>query len=152
MCCVVIQSLSRVQLFATPWTEAHQASLSFTMSQSLLKLLSIESVIPSNHFICRPLLLLPFPASGSFPMSWLFATGGQSIGTSASVSVLPKCAVNWEGAPGAGAPGEGKTGQEAGEWFLPPITVHWRNSKGSYFKHTHIDSGPVLTPLLLCPL
>ena len=58
-------SLSRVQLFATPWTAARQASLSITDSQSLLKLMSIESVMPSNHLIlCRPLLLLPliFPS------------------------------------------------------------------------------------------
>ena len=55
-----VQSLSRVQLFAAPWTAAHQASLSITNSQSLLKLMSIESVMPSNHLIlCRPLLLLP---------------------------------------------------------------------------------------------
>ena len=51
-----------VQLFETPWTVVHQASLSFTVSQSLLKLMSIESVIPSNHLIlCHPLLLLPSP-------------------------------------------------------------------------------------------
>ena len=55
-----VQLLSRVQLFATPWAAAHQASLSITNSQSLLKLMSIASVIPSNHLIlCRPLLLLP---------------------------------------------------------------------------------------------
>ena len=53
-----VQSLSHVQLFATPWTAAHQASLSITKSQSLLKLISIESVMPSNHLIlCHPLLL-----------------------------------------------------------------------------------------------
>ena len=87
---IVVQSLSRVQLFATPRTAAHQASLSITNSQSLLRLMSIESVMPSNHLIlCRPLLLLPsiFPESGSFPMSWLFVSGGQS--TRASASVLP---------------------------------------------------------------
>ena len=57
--CIVVQSLSRVRLSATPWPAARQASLSFTISQSLLKLLSIESVMPSNHLIlCRPLLLL----------------------------------------------------------------------------------------------
>ena len=57
---VVFQSLSHVQLFATPWTTALQAPLSFTISQSLLKLTSIESVIPFNHLIlCLPLLLLP---------------------------------------------------------------------------------------------
>ena len=60
-----IQSLSRVQLFATPWTAACQASLSITNSQSLLKLMSIESVMASNHLLlCHPLLLLPsiFPS------------------------------------------------------------------------------------------
>ena len=55
-----VQSLSRVRLFVTPWIAARQASLSITNSQSLLKLLSIESVMPSTHLIlCRPLLLLP---------------------------------------------------------------------------------------------
>ena len=59
-CIVVIRSLSRDWLFATPWTAAFQASLSFTSSWSLLKLTSIESVMPSNRLIlCRPLLLLP---------------------------------------------------------------------------------------------
>ena len=60
-----VQSLSRVQLFVTPWTAAHQASLSITYSQSLLKLMSIKSMMPSKHLIlCRPLLLLPsiFPS------------------------------------------------------------------------------------------
>ena len=60
-----VQSLSHVRLFATPWTAAHQASLSITNSWSLLKLMSIESVLPSNHLIfCHPLLLLPsvFPS------------------------------------------------------------------------------------------
>ena len=93
-----VQSLSGVQLFATPWTAAHQASLSITNSQSSLKLMSIESVISSNHLIlCRPLLLLPltFPASGSFQVSQLFASGGQSIGISASISVLPMNTQDW---------------------------------------------------------
>ena len=57
---VVVQLSGRVRLFATPWTAARQASLSFAISWSLLKLMSIESVMPSNHLIfCRPLLLLP---------------------------------------------------------------------------------------------
>ena len=57
---VVVQLLSCVWLFATSWTVAHQASLSFTISQSLFKLMSIESVMPSNHLLlCRPLPLLP---------------------------------------------------------------------------------------------
>ena len=55
---VVVQSLSRVQIFVTPWTASHQDSQSFTISWSLLKLTSIESVMPSNHLIlCHPLLL-----------------------------------------------------------------------------------------------
>ena len=87
-----VQQLSHVQLFATPWTAACQASLPITNSRSFLKLISIESVMPSNHLIlCCPLssCLHSFPASGSFPMSQFFTSGGQSIGTSASASVLP---------------------------------------------------------------
>ena len=91
----IVQSLSCVSLFVSPWTATHQASLSFTISRSLFKLMSIESVILSNHLIlCRPLLLPSiFPASGSFPMSWLFTSGGQSIG--ASASVLPMTIQSW---------------------------------------------------------
>ena len=60
LCMVLVQSLSRVSFFVTPWTTACQASLSIPNSQSLLKLMSIESVMPSNHLIlCCPLLLLP---------------------------------------------------------------------------------------------
>ena len=88
----VVQPLSCFQLFVTSWTAAHQASLSFTISQSLPKLMSIELVMPSNHLVlCHPLLLLPsvFPPPGSFPVSQYFTSGGQSIGASASASVLP---------------------------------------------------------------
>ena len=77
---VVVQLLSRVQLFATPCPAAFQASLSFTISWSLLKFISIKSVIPFNHLVhCHP-LLLPFNllASGSFPVSQIFASGGQN--------------------------------------------------------------------------
>ena len=85
---ISVQLLSRVWLFAAPWTVAPQASLSITNSQSLLTLKSTKSVMPSNHLIlCHPLLLLSlqtFPASGSFPMSQFFISGGQSIGVSAS--------------------------------------------------------------------
>jgi len=76
--------------FVTPWTAACQASLS-TISWSLLKLMFVESVMPSNHlnFCCPFSCLQSFPASGSFPMSRPFASSGQSIGVPASVLALP---------------------------------------------------------------
>ena len=86
-----VQSLSHVQLFATPWPAALQASLSITHSWRLLELMSIELVMPSNHLmLCCPLLLLPsiFPSIRVFGYQ-LFTSGGQSIGVSASTSVLP---------------------------------------------------------------
>ena len=87
------QSLSRVQLFMTPWITALQASLSITNSRSSLRLTSIESVMLSSHLIlCRPLIFLPpiLLASESFPMSQLFTCGGQSTRVSAWASFLPK--------------------------------------------------------------
>ena len=93
-----VQSLSHVWLFVTPWTSARQACLSITNSRSLPKLMSIESVMPSNHLVlCCRLLLLPsiFLIWGSFPVSQLFESGGQSTGVSASVSVLPMNAQDW---------------------------------------------------------
>ena len=88
-----VQSLSHVPFFATPWTTARQASLSITNSRSLPKLMSIE-------LWCHPTILTSvslfsfclqcFLASGSFPMTPLFASGGQSTGALASASVLPK--------------------------------------------------------------
>jgi len=93
-----VQSLSCVQLFVTPWTPAGQASLSITKSRSFLKLMSMGLVMPSNHLIlCHTLLLLPsiFPASGSFLRSQFFTSGGQSIGASASTSVLPMNIQGW---------------------------------------------------------
>ena len=83
-------------LTATPWTTACQASLSFTISQSLFKLMSTESVMISNHLIlCCPLLLLPliFPSITNFSMSWLFPSSGQIIG--ASASVIPMNIQGW---------------------------------------------------------
>ena len=85
----LVQSLSRVRLFATSWTAARQASLVY--HQSLLKLMSIKSVMSSNHLtLCPPFssCLQSFPASRSFPMSQFFKSGGQSIEVSASASVL----------------------------------------------------------------
>ena len=96
MVIVVVHSLSRVWLFATPWIAARQASLSFTISQSLLKLMSIESVMPSNHLVlCHPFLLLPsiFPSIWVCSSELLFTSGGQSIGVSASV--LPVTIQAW---------------------------------------------------------
>ena len=84
--------LSCVQLFVTPWTIVHQASLSITNSRSLLKLMSIESVMPYNHLIlCRSFssYFQSFPGSRSIPRSQFFTSDGQSIGASASASVLP---------------------------------------------------------------
>ena len=109
-CCLCLnpldfQLLSHVQLFATPWTAAHQASLSFTVSQSLLKLMSIESVMPSNHLIlCCPLLLLLsiFPSTGVFsnelalrirwPKYWSFSF---CIRPSNENSVLISFRIDW---------------------------------------------------------
>ena len=95
---VVVQLLSRVCLFVTPWTATCQPSLSFTISWSLLKLMSVELVMQSNHLIlCCPLLshLQSFPASGSFPTSQFFTSGGQSFGASSSASVLPINIQGW---------------------------------------------------------
>ena len=82
----------------TPWTAACQASLSITNSRCWLKLMSIESVMPSNHLIfCGPLVLPPsiLPSSVSLQMSQLFASGTQSIGVSASTSLLPRNIQDW---------------------------------------------------------
>ena len=85
------QSLSHVRIFATPWIAARQASLSITNSRSSLTHVRRVSDAISHLILCRPLLLLPLivPASESFPMTQLFASGGQSMGVSASTSVLP---------------------------------------------------------------
>ena len=84
-----VQSLSRVRLFSTPWTAAHQVSLSITNSWSLLKLMPIELVMPSISPSVAPFSSCPqsFPASGAFPVSEVFASRGQSIRASASTSV-----------------------------------------------------------------
>ena len=102
---ISVQSLSRVQLFATPWTVARQASLSITNSQSLLKLMSIESMMPSSHLIlCRPLLLTPsiFPSIRVFssesvlhirwPKYWSFSF---SISPSNKYSGLISFRMDW---------------------------------------------------------
>ena len=93
-CCSVAQSW----LFVTQWIAACHAFLSFTISQSLLKFMSTESLMLSNHLIlCHSFLLClqSFPALVSFPVIRLFTSGGQSIGTSASTSVLPMNNQGW---------------------------------------------------------
>ena len=104
-CCSVVQSFSDIRLFATPWTAARQASLFFPVSLSLLKLMSIESMMPSNHLIlCRPLLLLPsiFPSIRVFsnesalhirwPKYWSFSF---SISPSSESSGLVSFRIDW---------------------------------------------------------
>ena len=104
-CISSIQLLSRVQLLVTPWTASRQASLSITNSQSLLKLMSIESVMPSNHLIlCHPLILPPsvFPSTGAFsnesvlhirwPKYWSFSV---SISPSNEYSGLISFRIDW---------------------------------------------------------
>ena len=89
---------SHVRLFATPWTAARQASLSIPNSRSLLRLMCIESGCHptiSSSVVPFSSCLQSFPASGSFPMSQLFASGGQSIAVSASASVLPINIQDW---------------------------------------------------------
>ena len=99
------QSLSRVRLFVTPWTAAHQASLSITNSQSLLKLMSIKLVMPSNHLIlCRPLLLLPliflrirvFPSESVLCIRWpKYRSFSFSINPSYEYSGLISFRIGW---------------------------------------------------------
>ena len=93
-----VQSLSRVRLFAIPWTAALQASLSFTVSHSLFRLMFIELMMPSNHLIlCHTFLLLP----SIFPSIWVFSNESPlfirwpNIGASASASVLPMNIQGW---------------------------------------------------------
>ena len=93
-----VHSLSHVQFFVTPWTAALQASLSIANSGSLLKLMSIMSVMPSNYLIlCCPLLLLPsiFPSTRVFSNESVLCIRWPSIGVSASPSILPMNIQDW---------------------------------------------------------
>ena len=93
-----VQSLSRVQLFSTPWTTACQASLSITNSRSLFKLVHrVGDAIQPYYPLLSPFSshLQSFPASESFPMNQFFTSGGQSIRASASASVLPMNIQDW---------------------------------------------------------
>ena len=95
---IVVQPRSHVGLFATPWTAQHQASLSITNTQSLLKLMSINSVMPSNHLIlCHPLPLLPsiFPSMRIFSNESTLHMRWPKFGVSASTSVFPMNTQDW---------------------------------------------------------
>ena len=94
---IVVQLLSCVRLFETPWTAAHQASLSFTISWGLLKLMSIESVMPSKHLtLCCPLLLPSvFPSIRVFCNESALHIKGQTILSLTTASVLPMNIQGW---------------------------------------------------------
>ena len=105
-----VQSLSHVQLFVAPWTAARQASLSITSSQSLLRLMSIESVMPSNHLIlCYPLLLLPSIGIPSLP--WLAAAWTYPL----------------------------RLREGDGSWYLFPTNKKWGTQKGFHVQKPHLD-------------
>ena len=94
---IVVQLLSHVRHVAAPWISLSRLP-SFIIYWSLLRLMSVESVLPSNHLIlCCPFSSCPqsFPASGSFPVSRFFTSSGQRIGASASASVLPLNIQGW---------------------------------------------------------
>ena len=93
----VFQLLSHVWLIVTTWTVAWKTPLSFTISQSLLKFMSAQLVMLSisSSATLFSSCLQSFPTPGPFPMSWFFASGGQSIGVSSSASVLPMNIQGW---------------------------------------------------------
>ena len=95
--CVVVQSLSHIQLFATPWMTATQISLSITNSRSLIRFMSIELMMASKHLIlCHPLLMPSiFPSIRVLLVSQFFTSGGQSTKISASSRVLPMNTQDW---------------------------------------------------------
>ena len=126
------------------WTAARWVSLSFTISRSLLKLTSIESVMPYNCLIlCHPLLLLPsiFPSTGSFSVSPLFKSGDQSIGAwaSASASVLP---MNIQGLYHLGLPGLISLHPRDSQVSSPPLQFKRINSLA-----LNLLYGPTLTSI-----
>jgi len=94
---VVVQLLSCVRLFATPWTAVHRVPLSLTISQRLLKFVSMSHwcYVTNSSYVIHFFCLQSFPAWGSFQMSEFFASGGQSTRASASASVLPMNIQDW---------------------------------------------------------
>ena len=146
---VVVQSLSCIWLFATPWTAAHQASLFFTISWSLLKLMSIESVMPSNHLIfCRLFSSCPqsFPEPGSFLVSQLFASGGRSIGALASASVLPMNIQGWSPLELTGSPCCPRDSQEASPTPQFESVSFWCSA--FFMSNSHIQTWLLEKPVL----
>ena len=131
---------------STPQITAHQVSLSFTISWSLLKLMSIESLISSNHLILFCSCLQFFPASGSFLMSQFFTSGGQSIGASASASILPMNIRNWFTL--------GLTGLisllSQGLWRVFSSNTTWKrqffDTQPSLWSNAHIHAWPLEKP------
>ena len=144
---VVVHLLSHVRLFATPWTAARQASLSFNISWSLLRLMSIESVMPSNHlmlFLPFSSCLQSFPASGSFLMNQLFVSGGQSIRASASVlpmNIQHSFPLGWTGLSPL---------QSKGLWRVFSNTTVWKHqffcTQPSLWSNSHIHTWPLGKP------
>ena len=137
-----IQSLSRVRLFASPWTAAHQASLSINNARSLPKPTSIESVMSFNHLSSAVLFSSSpqtVPDSGSFQMSQLFTSGGQSIRVSASASVLqrtPRTDILYDGL--VGSPCSSRDSQESS----PTLQFKSINSRVLSFLYS-----PILTSI-----
>ena len=125
---VVIQSLSHVLLFATPWTAASLVSVSFPVSRSLLKL---TLVMPNNHFIlsCPSYCPQSFSASGSFPMSRFLTTGDQVTGASASASVLPVNIQSWFslGLAVVWSPTTLPEEKQTNQWILQNTSLRWYN-------------------------
>ena len=139
---VVVQSLSHVWFFMNPWTAVCQASLSFTISQNLLKVMSIESVMPSNHLtLCHPLLLLPsiFPSIRGFsnesalhirsPKYWSFSF---SLSPSNEYSGLISFRIDW-------------LDLLAAQGTVKSLLQH-HSSKASILQCSAIFIGPILTP------
>ena len=122
---VVVQSLNHIQLFATPWTVAGQASLSSTVSWSLLRFMSIESVMPPTISSS----VAPSSCLQSFPVSWLFESRGQSMGASASASVLPVNSQGWIPLGLTGLISLQSKGQESSPAPQPKsIKVSWKDT------------------------
>ena len=142
-----VQSLSRVRLFTTPWIAACQASLSITNSLSLLKLMSIKSVMPFSHLIlCRPLLLPPIPDSiRVFSREPALPWGGQSIGVSASTPVFPMNTQDWS----LGWTGWISLQPKGLSRFFSNTTVQKHQFFGAHFSsqsNSHIHTWPLEKP------